>query len=46
MEIIPILVVFLLISVLISFAIGGNDETFATVYGAKTITIKEVYKSS
>lgn len=42
MELIPILVVFLLISVLISFAIGGNDETFATIYGAKTITMKEV----
>ena len=42
MILIPILVVFLLISVLISFAIGGNDETFATIYGAKTITMKEV----
>lgn len=40
--IISILLVFLLISILISFAIGGNDETFATIYGAKTLKMKEV----
>ena len=40
--IIPILIIFIIISIVISFAIGGNDETFATIYGAKTLTIKEV----
>ena len=42
MMIIPILMIFVLLSILIAFAIGGNDETFATIYGAKTITMKEV----
>ncbi|MFX1443618.1 MAG: anion permease [Promethearchaeota archaeon] len=42
MMIIPILMVFILLSILIAFAIGGNDETFATIYGAKTLTMKEV----
>ncbi|MFX1339529.1 MAG: anion permease [Promethearchaeota archaeon] len=42
MMISPILMVFVLLSILIAFAIGGNDETFATIYGAKTLTMKEV----
>jgi len=40
--IIPILLVFIILSIVIAFAIGGNDETFATIYGAKTLTMKEV----
>jgi len=40
--IIPILLVFIVLSIVIAFAIGGNDETFATIYGAKTLTMKEV----
>jgi PiT family inorganic phosphate transporter len=42
MILIPILLVFVLISILISFAIGGNDETFTTIYGTKTLKMKEV----
>jgi PiT family inorganic phosphate transporter len=42
MILLPIVLVFILISILISFAIGGNDETFATIYGTKTVTMKEV----
>ncbi|TFF90730.1 MAG: inorganic phosphate transporter [Promethearchaeota archaeon] len=37
-----ILVVFILISIFISFAIGGNDETFATVHGSKILYMKEI----
>ncbi len=37
-----IFIVFIVISLLIAFAIGANDETFATVYGSKTLTLKEV----
>ncbi|MFX1275943.1 MAG: anion permease [Promethearchaeota archaeon] len=37
-----IFVIFIVISLLIAFAIGANDETFATVYGSKTLTIREV----
>ncbi len=42
MELTTILFVFIVLSILISFAIGGNDETFATIYGAKTLTLKEI----
>ncbi len=37
-----ILLTFVLISILISFAIGSNDETFATVKGAKILYMKEI----
>jgi len=37
-----ILVVFIVISIFISFAIGGNDETFATVHGSKILYMKEI----
>jgi PiT family inorganic phosphate transporter len=40
--IITVLVIFIIISIIIAFAIGGNDETFATIYGAKILTMKEV----
>ncbi|MEJ2248232.1 MAG: inorganic phosphate transporter [Candidatus Lokiarchaeota archaeon] len=37
-----ILIVFIIISIFISFAIGGNDETFGTVHGSKTLYMKEI----
>ncbi len=37
-----VIVVFLLISILISFAIGANDETFATIHGSKILNVKEI----
>jgi phosphate/sulfate permease len=37
-----ILLVFIIVSIFISFAIGGNDETFATVHGSKTLFMKEI----
>ncbi|TXT60603.1 MAG: Sulfate permease CysP [Promethearchaeota archaeon] len=37
-----ILLTFIIISILISFAIGSNDETFATVKGAKILYMKEI----
>jgi phosphate/sulfate permease len=33
---------FVLISILISFAIGANDETFSTIYTTKRINMIEV----
>ncbi|MFX0070904.1 MAG: inorganic phosphate transporter [Candidatus Hermodarchaeota archaeon] len=39
---ISIVLVFILISVLIAFAIGANDETFSTIYGSKFLNMKEV----
>ncbi|MFX1355432.1 MAG: inorganic phosphate transporter [Promethearchaeota archaeon] len=32
----------MIISIVISFGIGANDETMATLYGSKTLTMKEV----
>ena len=32
----------MVISIIISFGIGANDETMATLYGSKTLTMKEV----
>jgi len=37
-----IIAIFLVISVIISFSIGGNDETFATVYGSRTLKMKHI----
>jgi phosphate/sulfate permease len=37
-----IIVIFLVISIIISFGIGSNDETMATLYGSKTLTMKEL----
>ncbi|MEJ2295319.1 MAG: inorganic phosphate transporter [Candidatus Lokiarchaeota archaeon] len=42
MSLSTIIIIFIIISVLISFAIGANDETMATIYGSKTLKMKEI----
>ena len=42
MVLVYIIVIFLVISIVISFGIGSNDETMATLYGSKTVTMKEL----
>lgn len=42
MELIYIIAIFLVISIIISFGIGANDETMATLYGSKTLMMKEL----
>lgn len=42
MSLSTIVIIFIIISVLISFAIGSNDETMATIYGSKTLKMKEI----
>jgi len=37
-----ILVVFLVIAIIIAFGIGGNDETFAGVYGSRILNMKHI----
>ncbi|MBD3254255.1 MAG: hypothetical protein GF383_04140 [Candidatus Lokiarchaeota archaeon] len=37
-----ILGLFIVISIIIAFAIGANDETFSTIYGSKTLKMREV----
>ncbi len=37
-----IVIIFLIISIVISFGIGANDETMATLYGSKTLKMKEL----
>jgi len=37
-----IIIIFLIISIIISFGIGANDETMATIYGSKTLKMKEL----
>jgi len=37
-----ILIIFLIISVLISFGIGANDETMAPLYGSRILNIKQI----
>jgi PiT family inorganic phosphate transporter len=37
-----IIVVFLIISIVIAFGIGGNDETMAPIVGARILTMKQV----
>jgi len=37
-----IIILFVIISIIISFGIGANDETMATLYGSKTIKMKEL----
>jgi phosphate/sulfate permease len=39
---VSILIIFIIISMLISGAIGSNDESWATIYGAKTLTMREI----
>ena len=42
MELTFIILIFIVIAIIIAFAIGANDETFATIWGAKTLTMREV----
>lgn len=37
-----ILIVFLVIAVIIAFGIGGNDETFAGIYGSRILNMKQI----
>jgi PiT family inorganic phosphate transporter len=37
-----ILIVFLIISIVIGFGIGGNDESFAPIYGSRILNIKQI----
>jgi PiT family inorganic phosphate transporter len=41
-DITPIIIAFIVISIIIAFAIGANDETFAVTYGSKTLTMKQI----
>jgi len=38
----PIIIAFIIISIIIAFAIGANDETFAVTYGSRTLTMKQI----
>jgi PiT family inorganic phosphate transporter len=42
MSLSTIVIIFIIISILISFAIGANDETMATIYGSRTLKMREV----
>ncbi|MFW9770937.1 MAG: inorganic phosphate transporter [Candidatus Thorarchaeota archaeon] len=42
MDLVIVIGIFLIISIIISFGIGANDETMATLYGSKTLKMKEV----
>ncbi len=42
MALLGILVVFLVIVIIISFGIGGNDETFAGIYGSRILNMKQI----
>ena len=42
MALLYIILIFLIISIIISFGIGANDETMATLYGSKTLSMKEL----
>ncbi|MFX1593918.1 MAG: inorganic phosphate transporter [Promethearchaeota archaeon] len=37
-----IMVVFLVIAIIIAFGIGGNDETFAGIYGSRILNMKRI----
>ncbi|MFO8017633.1 MAG: anion permease [Promethearchaeia archaeon] len=37
-----IIIIFFILSLIIAFAIGANDESFATVYGSRTLTMKQL----
>jgi len=37
-----ILIVFLVIVIIIAFGIGGNDETFAGIYGSRILNMKQI----
>ncbi len=42
MDVAIIIIIFSIISVLVAFAIGSSDETFATVYGSRTLNMKQI----
>jgi len=42
LEIASILIVFIIISIIISFGIGANDETMSVIYGSRMLTIKQI----
>lgn len=42
MDFTMIIIIFLILSILIAIGIGANDETFAVVYGAKVLTMRQV----
>ncbi len=42
MELMTILIVFIIISIVISFSIGSNDETFSTIYGSRILSMKKI----
>ena len=42
MSLSTIVIIFIIISVVISFAIGANDETMATIYGSRTLKMREI----
>ncbi|HEY0087689.1 MAG TPA: inorganic phosphate transporter, partial [Candidatus Lokiarchaeia archaeon] len=42
METTTILLVLIILGMVIAFSIGGNDETFACIYGSKTLTLREI----
>lgn len=42
MALLGIIVVFLVIVIIISFGIGGNDETFAGIYGSRILNMKQI----
>ena len=42
MELTTIILIFVFIAIIIAFAIGANDETFATIYGSRTLNMKEI----
>ena len=37
-----IIIIFLIISVVIGFGIGGNDETFAPIFGSRILNMKQI----
>jgi PiT family inorganic phosphate transporter len=42
MSLSTLVITFIIISILISFAIGANDETMATIYGSRTLRMREI----
>ena len=42
MDFTVIVITFMIISIVIAFAIGANDETMASIYGSKILSIKEI----
>ncbi|MHA1829920.1 MAG: inorganic phosphate transporter [Candidatus Helarchaeota archaeon] len=37
-----ILIIFIILSIVIAFGIGSNDETFSTIYGSRTLQMKHI----